>query len=199
MEECLIIVGRARTAKKFTEIFAESIIENLNENQFEIDSVESLGDLSELDGLSRFIAFVLIDDDSKYELKLKNVFSTLMGLQMGVRKFESLESAKAYAKENYNYMTVVEEEEIVEEEEGEIDEEMIRITAEEIEDFMIFESLFRTGKLATIKGTVYGESATVMAQIIFGPDQIRITPYAVMVNPNILENMELPEIDERDD
>lgn len=197
MEQCLIIVGRSKSAKKFTELFAEPLVDNIKNDKFEIVIVESLGDLSELDGMSRFIAFVLVDDDSKKGMKMESLFSALINLQMGVRLFENVEDATAYAQEHYNYGSDVEDEEETEDDE-ESDDEFPDFTAEEIEDFLMFESLFRTGKLATIRGLVYKEPATVMVQIINGPDQIRVTPYAVMVSEDILENMELPNIDERD-
>lgn len=198
MEQCLIIVGRSKSAKKFTELFAEPLVDNIKDDKFEIVIVESLGDLSELDGMSRFIAFVLVDNDSKKGMKMESLFSALINLQMGVRLFENVEDATAYAEEHYNYG---DEDDIDDEELSEEDEEgdeFPDFTAEEIEDFLMFESLFRTGKLATIRGLVYNEPVTVMAQIINGPDQIRVTPYAVMVSEEILENMELPKIDERD-
>lgn len=199
MEQCLIIVGRAKSAKKFTELFAEPLVDNIKEDKFEIVIVESLGDLSELDGMSRFIAFVLVDDDSKKGMKMESLFSTLINLQMGVRLFENIEDASAYAEENYSYGEEDEDEENdFSDDNEEEDDEFPDFTAEEIEDFLMFESLFRTGKLSTIRGLVYKEPVTVMVQIINGPDQIRVTPYAVMVSEEILENMELPNIDERD-
>jgi hypothetical protein len=197
MEKCLVIVGRSKSAKKFTEIIVEPLVDNLDADNFAIETVDSLGDFAELDGLSRFIAFVLVDDESHKKMRLEQLFSSLMSLQMGVRLFENFEDAKTYAEEHYLYNLEFEDEE--EEYDSEYDDdEYPRFKAEEIEDFFMFESLFRTGKLATVRGRVYGNPVTVMAHVIHGPDQIRVTPYAIMVSEDILENMELPKIDERD-
>lgn len=199
MEKCLVIVGRSKSGKKFTETIAEPLVDELSKNGFMIETVDSLGDFAELDGLSRFIAFVLVDDDSKKKMRLEQLFSSLMGLQMGVRLFENIEDAKTYAEEHYLYNLELEESEEDDEYDPEDDDsEYPRFKAEEIEDFFMFESLFRTGKLATVRGKVYGNPVTVMAHVIHGPDQIRVTPYAIMVSEDILENMELPKIDERD-
>ncbi len=85
-----------------------------------------------------------------------------------------------------------------EETDEEDDERFPLFTAKEIEDFLMFESLFRTGKLATIRGNILDNPVVVMAQIVNGPDQVRVTPYAVMISSELLENLELPQIDERD-
>lgn len=196
MEKCLVIVGRSKSAKKFTQEIAEPLVEQLKEEEFLIEAVDSLGDFSDLDESSRFIAFVLVDDNSKKEMKIQQLFSSLMKLQMGVRLFENIEDARTYAEEHYLYNLEVEEEENEENEDE--NDDFPQFTAEEIEDFYMFESLFRTGKLTTLKGRVFGDSATVMAHVVQGPGQIRVTPYALMVNSTLLENLELPEINERD-
>jgi len=200
MEKCLTIVGRAKSAKKFSEIFIEILVDSVGEEDFEIESVEYLGDYAELDGLSRFIAFVLVNDNSKKEMKIERLFSNLISMQMGVRLFENLGDAKSYAEENYMYSELAENDtqEDSSEDENEVGEDDFpRFTAEEVEDFMLFESLFRTGKLAVIRGKVFDNTTVVMAHIIDGPDQVRVTPYALMINAEILENLDLPRIDER--
>ncbi len=199
MEKCLTIVGRSKSAKRFTGMFAEPLLDILKEENFDIQEVECLGDYSELDESHRFIAFVVVHDDADKNLKLERLFSDLIDLQLGVRLFENIDDAKSYAEEHYDYGSDEEEVDDEDTDETEEDEEGFpHFTAEEIEDFFTFESLFKTNRLGTIRGRVYGEPVTVMAHIVHGPDAVRITPYALMVNEDMLENMELPEINERD-
>ena len=203
MDKCLTIVGRSKSAKSFGRTIIEPLIEILGEEDFSIEDIVYLGDFAELDGKSRFIAFVLVDDDSSKAMKIERLFSALtVDLEMGVRLFGSIADAKSYAEGNYSFNNPIPEgesqDENNEDEDEEDDERFPLFTAKEIEDFLLYESLFRTGKLTTVRGNVLGAPALVMAQIVHGPDSVRVTPYAVMINAELLENLELPSIDERD-
>lgn len=183
--EVILIAGRETDENEFTNTIKQALID-----KFELSGVYSVGEKSTIDKRERFIAFIEATDAEDFDYQTITVQLQTAGY--GVRQFNDMDDAVEYAVEHYNFQ--VEDEDLTKEFE-ETQMEFPPFSAEEIETFLVFDALYRTNKLMPMRGKLNDELVTVLANIVYGKDEIRVTPYAIMLTDEIVEGIELPYMD----
>lgn len=186
----LTVVGRAKNDEDFLDGFARYAPDN-----YEVIMVHSLGEFYEADNKERFICFLFenLEEDSVSNISL--ILHTLRGNGFGVESHEDMDSAIAYAKSNYNFEVDDEKREV---KFTEMREKFPFFTAEEWEQFQVFDAMYHTGKIIPIRGRLNDELVMVICSVAQGHDEIRVTPMAVITNDYIQEGLVLPFAEEEE-
>jgi len=180
----LTIVGRAKNPKEFQNSFKEFLDDNFN-----VEGIHSLGEFYEVDGNERFIAFVSENITEEQTSNISYVVHSVRSEGYASETHDSLEEALEYARERYH----LEDDDVKAQEKfAEIRERFPNFSAEEWEQFNIFDSLYHTGKIIPIRGRLDDELVMVIVTVAHGSDEIRVTPLAIIASDSLQMSLELP-------
>lgn len=180
----LLVVGRSETEDRF-----RSLIERILPDGFQIEGIHSLGEFYESDNKDRFIAFVSCMDEELFNGSFEEILRKIRSHSFGANPFDNIYDAVEYATEEYNFET---DEDAREERYHELRERFPLFSAEEWEQFGVFESLFVTGKVRPIRARLNDEPVVVLAHITAGADEVRVTPMMILITDEIHEDLEIP-------
>lgn len=180
----ILIVGRSETEDRF-----RSQIERFLPDGFTIEGIHSLGEFYESDNKDRFIAFVSCEDEELLNESFDSVLRKVRANSFGANQFDNIFDAVQYASEEYDFET---DELAREERYAELRERFPLFSAEEWEQFQIFDSLYVTGKVRPIRARFNDEPIVVLAHITGGADEVRVTPMMILITDDIHDDLEIP-------
>lgn len=179
--EVISVVGRSHTDQEIVgEVYA------LLYEGYRIIACHSLGEPG-IDSKERFL--VLITSGEHREFDFETQAERLKKVDWGVKLFDSLEEALEYAQENYelSYEKVKMHTEM-----EELFEEFPIISAAESEQFAIMDAFIKLGRVSVVPAQLYGERAVAIVSVTHGPDELRVTPLAILATDEIVSNLKLP-------
>lgn len=177
----ITVVSRASTVE---ELIGE--VGQLLYGGFKILAWYSLGQPG-IDRKDRFLILIGAEDETEYDFETQE--ARLQSPERGVKEFDSIKEALEYAVENYE----LEQNRVDSYEEFEqLTESFPQLNTEEIEQFQIFDSLIRTGRVNAVPARLEGERAIALVLATHGPDELRVTPLAILATDNIVASLELP-------
>jgi hypothetical protein len=187
----IIVVGRATTAHDFGHEVSDLLY-----NGYGIIAIHPLGEPG-LDEMERFLAFIGEMGSDELQFPFETQVMRLTSSTRTARQFEDFETALEYAKENYDLDNDrVEAHERFER----IREKFPPPTAREIEQFLVFQALMNFGAFTLVRGMIDDEPCVVIATMTQGPDEMRISKLAVLMNDDIGDRLKVPyELYEEDD
>jgi len=110
--------------------------------------------------------------------------------EWGVTLASDMDEALRIASEEYNlpYEKISMHEKI-----GELDEEYPDIRSGEIESYLVLDALFKADSpnLGISRGLLDDEPVIAITFMVSGPDGMRMTPMAILMNESIAENLKL--------
>lgn len=180
----LLIVGRSETEERF-----RSTIERFLPEGFVIEGIHSLGEFYESDNKDRFIAFISCADEELFNASFERILKKVRSNSFGGNEFENIFDAFKYATEEYGFES---DADAREEKYAELREQYPFFSAEEWEQFHIFDSLYMTGKVRPIRARFNGEPIVVLAHITGGADEVRVTPMMILITDDIHSELDIP-------
>lgn len=183
MSNTIIVVGRSETAHDFGHEIADLLYEG-----YGIIAIHPLGEPG-LDEKERFLAFIgtMGSDDPQFDFSTQVM--RLTSSTRTARLFDDAEDALEYAKENYDLDS------------GRVEahERFERIkdlypppTAKEIEQFVVFQALMNFGAFTIVRGLLDDEPCIVICTMTQGPDEMRITKLALLMNEDLQDKLKVP-------
>jgi len=182
----ITVAGRAASMEEF----AAQIKKNLYDS-YDIVAIHGLGELY-VDDKERYLAFVTSETPNTGQNFIAQE-KKLSEAQFGARTHDSLEIAFEYAK--INYPTFGEEEERKQKKFQELTEKFPPLKASENEKVNVLESLWASGNIRTIRCLLDDEPVVVVVSIAGGADELRVRPFAIMVNDDLEARIEFPDPD----
>lgn len=182
----ITVAGRAGSMEEF----AAQVKKNLYDN-FSIVAVHGLGEFG-IDDKERYLAFIA--GDSKTGQTFNAQEQKLIGAHLGAHTHNSLEEAFDFSKEEYP--TFGEEEMLKQQKFDDLAEKFPGVTATEAEQFEIFESLTSTGKIKVLRCLFDDTPAIALVSIAGGSDELRVRPFAILLNNELENKIEFPSEDD---
>ncbi len=180
----LLIVGRSETEERF-----RSLIERFLPEGFTIEGIHSLGEFYESDNKDRFIAFVSCEDEELFNESFDSILRKVRANSFGGNPFDDIYDAVEYATKEYGWEA---DDDAREERYQELRERFPLFSAEEWEQFQIFDSLYHTGKVRPIRARFNDEPVVILAHITAGADEVRVTPMMILINDDIHNDLDIP-------
>lgn len=182
MTNVIIVVSRSETAHAFAHE-----VDDLLYGGYGIIAIHPLGEPG-LDEKERFLAFIgQIGEEAQFPFETQVM--RLTSSTRTARVFEDSEEALEYAKENYELdQDHVEAHERFER----IKEKFPPPTAQEIEQFIVFQALMNFGAFTLVRGLLDDEPVVVLATITQGPDQVLTSKLAILMNEDIKSRLKVP-------
>lgn len=184
MELYLTVVKRAEDQ----DTFLEQLNKHLQDN-YVIHGVHSLDEFYDTDGKDRYLAFVEEEIIPDVSSTAENLVQILRGDGFAAYIHDTPDEAIEFAKGKYGFE---DSNAIRQEKMNKVREEFPHFTAEEWESFHIFDSFYHTGKVQAVRGKYNEELVMVLASIVNGIDEVRVTPLAILVNDYMIKELELP-------
>jgi hypothetical protein len=179
----IIVVGRSETAHDFGHEISDRLYDG-----YGIIAIHPLGEPG-MDEKERFLAFVGTMGGEKAQFPPETQVMHLTTATRTARLFEDFESALEYAQENYD---LGQERVDAHERFEKMKDKFPPPTAREIEDFVVFQALMNFGAFSIARGLIDDEPCIVISTMTPGPDEIRVTPLAIMMNNELRDRLELP-------
>ena len=182
--QILLIVGRSETEERF-----RSQVERFLTDGFIIEGIHSLGEFYESDNKDRFIAFVACEDKEVFNASFEAILRKVRSNSFGGNEFDNIFDAVEYASKEYKF----EIDDVAREEKyDELRERFPLFSAEEWEQYHIFDSLYHTGKVRPIRARFNDEPVVILAHITGGSDEVRVTPMMILITDGIHEDLDIP-------
>lgn len=183
MTNAIIVVGRSETAHAFGHEVSDLLYDG-----YGIIAIHPLGEPG-LDEKERFLAFIGRMGAEEPKFGFDTQVMRLTSSTRTARQFEHFEDALEYAKENYS----LDDDRVEAHERFErIREKFPTPSAAEIEQFIVFQALMNFGAFTIIRGLLDDEPCIVIATMTQGPDEMRVTKLAVMMNDDIADRLTVP-------
>ena len=177
----ITVVGRAKNLQQFLVETTQLLY-----GGFTIVSWYSLGEPG-VDLKDRFLLMISASGETEFEFEVQA--QRLESPDVSVKLHETPEDALEYANENYNLPDeVLHKHETLDQ----LLDEFPNMTASEIEKFSVFDALMTANRVSTIPAKIFGERTVAIVSLVRGPDEIRLTPLALLVTDEIAEHLELP-------
>ncbi len=142
-----------------------------------------------MDNSDRYIAFVSCLDEELFDEVSSQILGKASSNSFGGSSFDNIVDAVEYAAETYNFEV---DDDAREEKYNELRERFPLFSAEEWEQFQIFDSLYVTGKVRPIRAKFNDENVVVLAHITGGADEVRVTPMMILITDDIHNDLEIP-------
>jgi len=182
----ITVSGRAASMDEFIAQIKKNLYDN-----YEIVAIHGLGEFG-IDDKERYLAF--ITGESKTGQTFNAQREKLLTAQLGAHTHNTLEDAYDYSKEHY---PTFEESQIEKQEKyREMSERFPPVSAGEMEQFHILEALWANGRISFVRCLLDDEPVVVLITISPGADELRIRPFAILMNENIEARLEFPNPDE---
>jgi len=179
--EIITVVGRSHTDQEFLgEIFS------LLYDGYKIFACHSLGEPG-IDHKERFLALITAGEHREFDFETQ--LERLKNTDFGVKLFDSLEEALEYAQENYDLSS---DKVDMHTEMQELVEEFPMITAAESEQWAVLDSFIKLNRVNVVPAQLDGERAVAIVSVTHGPDELRVTPLAILATDEIVSNLKLP-------
>lgn len=167
------------------ESFLQEVVKLLTDN-FNLEGIHSLGEVSEVDNMERFIAFISGEEFGSHNCEL--MVSRLMAEGFGAKAHDSLEEALTYAKETYEFE---DENARLQAKYDEMKKKFPPLKAKEVEQVTIFDLFYMTRKVTPMRGKLDDEECVVIATVSQGEDDIKVLPLAILLNDSLKESLEV--------
>lgn len=177
----IIAVGRGTTSHAFAHEVAAELTDNWG-----VAGVHSLGDRSEVDDKERYIAFIVGEDHEQYTAE--KMAGKIIAQGFSAAFFDDLEEAVEYAKERYAFG---DEDAYDTKKAEEFREKMPELTAVEVEQIVLFNALFETGRVNISRARFNDEPVIAISSVVKGHDEVRATPLAILVSEGMREDLVL--------
>lgn len=183
--EVISVVGRAHTDQ---EIVGE--VYSLLYEGYKIFACHSLGQPG-IDNKERFLVLITAGENPEFDFdtqtdRLRNSESET---DFGVKLFDSLDDALEYAQDAYELPS---EKVKAHTEMQELIEEFPVITAAESEQFAVLDAFVKLGRVQVVPAQLDGERAIAIVSVTHGPDELRVTPLAILATDELVQNLKLP-------
>lgn len=182
----LTVVGRAHTIDDFAMSIKKVLFDN-----FDIAAIHGLDDFG-IDDKERYLAFVTGQSMHGRTFTAQKI--RFQKAQFGAHLHQNLEEAFDFSKEEYPAFGEAELERQMKYEE--LSEKFPPIKAKEIEQFEILESLMESGKIKYVRASLNDDPCVVLLAITMASDEIRVRPFAVMMNEDIEAKLDFPNPEE---
>lgn len=178
----ITVAGRAASMEEFAALIKKNLYDN-----FEIVAVHGLGEFG-IDDKERYLAFVTGESEVGHTFLAQE--QKFVQSQFGAHVHNSLEDAYDYSKSNYPAFGEAEEEKQKKFEE--MTEKFPPISAKEVEDYAILESLMNSGRVHFVRALLDDNPCMVIITVSAGGDELRVRPLAIMLNESIEAVLEFP-------
>jgi hypothetical protein len=179
--QIIVAAGRSQTVEEFvSEIF------KLLYNGFKIIGCHSLGEPG-VDHKERFLCLIS-GDETEFDFDTQAERLKHSG-EYGAKVFDSLEDALTYSQDEYELSADTAESYIKYEE---LVEEFPEIRAVEKEQWMVLDAFIKLGRVTVVPAKLDGERAIAIVSVTHGPDELRVTPLAILCTDEIVSLLELP-------
>lgn len=182
----ITVAGRAASMEEF----AAQIKKNLFDN-YDIVAIHGLGEFG-IDDKERYLAFITGESKSGKTFGAQN--EKLREAQFGTKVHETLDEAFSFSKTEYP--TFGDAEEQRQKKYQDLSERFPGLKASEIEQTNILESLWANGGIRSLRCLFDGEPVVVLVHVTGGADELRVRPFAMMINEDLEVRLEFPNPDE---
>lgn len=183
MTNAIIVVGRSATAHDFGHEISELLYTG-----YGIIAIHPLGEPG-VDEKERFLAFIGKMGNEELQFPFDTQVMRLTSSTRTAKMFEDFEEALEFAQENYS----LDDYRIEAHEQFErVKERFPSPTAEEIEQFIVFQALMNFGAFTIVRGLLDDEPVIVIATVTQGPDEMRVSKLALLINDEIAERLRVP-------
>lgn len=183
--EVISVVGRAHTDQEFVgEIFS------LLYEGYRIFACHSLGQPG-IDNKERFLVLITAGDlrEFDFDTQVDRLKNNEGETDFGVKNFDTLDEALEYAQETYELPS---DKVKAHEEMQELIEDFPVISAAESEQFAVMDAFVKLGRVQVVPAQLYGERAVAIVSVTHGPDELRVTPLAILATDELVSNLKLP-------
>jgi hypothetical protein len=179
--QVIVAAGRSETLDHFvSEVFG------LLYNGFKIMGCHSLGEPG-VDHKERFLCLIT-GEETEFDFETQADRLIHSG-NYGAKVFDSLEDALAYSQDEYELSADKAQSYIQYEE---LAEEFPQISATEKEQWLVLDAFIKLGRVVVVPAKLDGERAVAIVTMTHGPDELRITPMAILCTDEIVSLLELP-------
>jgi hypothetical protein len=182
----ITVAGRAESMDEF----AAEVKKNLYDN-YEIVAIHGLGEFG-IDDKERYLAFITGESSTGKTFNAQE--KKLISAQLGAHTHNNLDEAYNYSKQNYP--TFGEEQVDIQKKHREMTDKFPPVKAAEVEQFHILESMWANGRISFVRCLLDDEPCLVLISIAPGADELRVRPFAIMMNEELEARIEFPNVDE---
>ena len=181
----ITVAGRAASMEEFVDEVKKNLYDN-----YEIVAVHGLGELY-VDDKERYLAFITGESESGHTFTAQE--KKLITAQLGARTHATLNEAYDYSKENYP--TFGEDQVELQKKHDAMAEKFPPVKAQEVEQFQLLESMWANGRISFVRCLLDDEPCIVLITISHGADEMRVRPFAIMLNEDLERKLEFPDPD----
>lgn len=181
----ITVAGRAESMDEFIAEVKKNLYDNM-----EVVAVHGLGEFG-IDDKERYLAFITGESETGHTFTAQE--KKLMSAQLGARTHNTLSDAYDYSKQNYP--TFGEEQMEMQRKHSEMAEKFPPVRASEVEQFQLLESMWANGRISFVRCLLDDDPCLVLISITPGSDELRVRPFAVMLNEDLERRLEFPDPD----
>ncbi len=182
----ITVAGRAPSMDEF----AAEVKKNLYDN-YEIVAIHGLGEFG-IDDKERYLAFITGESSTGKTFNAQE--KKLISARLGAHTHNNLDEAYNYSKQNYPAFG--EEQIDMQQKHRDMSEKFPPVKASELEQFHILESLWANGRISFVRCLFNEEPCLVLVSIAGGADELRVRPFAIMINDELESKLEFPSLDD---
>jgi hypothetical protein len=181
----ITVAGRAESMDEFIDEVKKNLYDN-----YEVVAVHGLGEFG-IDDKERYLAFITGESETGHTFNAQE--RKLITAQLGARTHNSIDEAYDFSKETYP--TFGEDQIHIQEKHKEMAERFPSAKAVEVEQFHLLESLWANGRISFVRCRLDDKPCLVLISITPGVDELRVRPFAIMMNEELESRLEFPDPD----